>query len=455
MVAALAAMTIVLYAQTVSAASSTVPTPPAIPTTNVVRVGLVGHGGAKRLTVTASAGPLAIASDGVPCQTAPATSVVVEATGQSISVKLASGTVIAQGALVKLGPKDPGALTAVQADKGRTQYYRGAIEISQAKGVLRVSNLVGLEDYLAGVLPAEMPEGYPLESLKAQAIAIRTYALRNLGKHAAVGYDVCDSPNCCQCYSGAVTSKPKCAQAAAETAGMVVTYKDEIAHVFYCADGGGATRDYSEAHPGNAIPYLRGVRDPDGVAHCAWEKSYTLEEFGAKLAQAGMKDVQSVKQVRVARAGSAGHVLTVEAATDTASVTLAGTRLRRILGEDVLKSTLFTIDQSVDGTVTFRGKGYGHGYGLCQAGAKGLAQAPYSYTYGQILAHYFPGTELTSLRGQADVVIASAPSATASPTPHSPPEQTRPAATQPSAARRVPPAGGLTFDVRLKAPDRL
>jgi hypothetical protein len=104
-----------------------------------------------------------------------------------------------------------------------------------------------------------------------------------------------------------------------------------------------------------------------------------------------------LKSVEIAKTGEGKRVLSIKITGASSDVIITAAELRSILGYSVLKSTLFTIDSSQEGTFSFVGKGSGHGIGLCQFGAKGLAQDPYKYSCEKILSHYFPGTHISSL----------------------------------------------------------
>lgn len=136
-------------------------------------------------------------------------------------------------------------------------WYRGAILIKNYSGKLYVINKVELEDYLKGVVPSEMPSSWPIEAHKAQAIAARSYALANLGKRNAYGYDLKDTPED-QAYRGAKAETLKTNKAVNETQGLVLTYDLKIIPAYYSASAGGNT-----INSGNVwntdMPYLNSV----------------------------------------------------------------------------------------------------------------------------------------------------------------------------------------------------
>ncbi|HYM60093.1 MAG TPA: SpoIID/LytB domain-containing protein [Thermoanaerobaculia bacterium] len=144
-----------------------------------------------------------------------------------------------------------------------TKPYRTAARLFiNSRGLLNVINELNLEDYLRGVIPAEMGSKIydELEALKAQALAARTYAVRNLGQYAAEGYDICPGP-ACQAYNGFAGEEALTDQAVRETAGRIITYQGKPIDALYTATCGGETSDVGTMFPGRSEPYLKRVRD--------------------------------------------------------------------------------------------------------------------------------------------------------------------------------------------------
>lgn len=135
------------------------------------------------------------------------------------------------------------------------KWYRGIIMIRNYNKKLTVINDVPLEDYIKGVVPAEMPSSWEYEAHKAQAIAARSYALANLGKRGAYGYDLKDTPED-QAYSGASAETNGTNAAVEDTKGIVLTHNTKVISAFYSASAGGQTNTNSW---GTSLPYLRSV----------------------------------------------------------------------------------------------------------------------------------------------------------------------------------------------------
>lgn len=414
--------------------------------TGPVRVGLTRFSGARQVSVLASSSysvfgtttgeRLAQSSNLVP--------IIFEVRGTEITLKRDKGEPVGVGASATVKPDDSAAVVTVDS-QGNTGQYRGSIEINLTSGAIRIVNVVGLEDYLLGVVPAEMPQSYPMEALKAQAIAARTYALRNRRKHKSDGFDVCDGQHC-QAYGGSLVERATTTRAVTETRGLVLTHNSEIAHVMYSADCGGATENYAAVRSLADCPYLCGVNEPAEVVHRCWEKSFALADLSAALVRGGIKEAEGLTGMCVTESSPSGRALRVEARGSKSAQIVTGERVRAILDLD---STLYTIEKTAPDTVIFRGKGWGHGVGLCQTGAKALAAPPLSYTYDRILAHYFPGAVLASLGGEAVPVAKSEVDAVwIAPAP--PPEPKAPVSNPPPPAREKNDPSNL--NLRLEEP---
>ena len=139
----------------------------------------------------------------------------------------------------------------------KNKWYRGNLMIQNKGGKLTVINNLGIEEYLQGVVPAEMPSGWELEAHKAQAVAARSYAVANLGKRASLGFDLKDTPED-QAYGGASAETSRTNKAVEETKGIVLTYDMKVITAYYSASAGGQSVTASDVWGGN-LPYLRSV----------------------------------------------------------------------------------------------------------------------------------------------------------------------------------------------------
>jgi len=247
-------------------------------------------------------------------------------------------------------------------------------------------NELDLDDYLLGVVPAEMPSGWPLEALKAQAIAARTYAYANLGKHGKDGYDVRDTTDD-QVYSGVKAESANSNTAVSATGGVVMTYEGNPICAYFHSASGGIT-ETAENVWGRPLPYLRAVMDYDQQSPLAsWNRTFSVDQVESALAT-DIGKLLSIDVVSRSQSRRAYHLLLV--GTRGAQITNAET-VRRVLK---LPSTNFNVSV-LDNAYLFSGRGFGHGLGLSQWGAKGLAEQ--GYNAAQILTYYYRNVSLERL----------------------------------------------------------
>jgi len=268
----------------------------------------------------------------------------------------------------------------------RGQAYRGSLHLMATFDGILVINVLTLEDYLRGVVPEEMFANWPNEALKAQAIAARSYALSTLDAHAP--FDICATFECQQ-YGGVDAEHPRSDAAIAATEGIVVTYDGTIARTYYHADSGGYTASSAEVW-GDTATYLAGT--PDAITstpHRRWQHTVNAEQVAASLQRFG-HDIGTLHALRVVATSASGRVSQLEVVASQ-SVPLAGPQLHSLLREWGFKSTKFTMTAALSAV----GDGWGHGVGMSQYGAKALAEN--DYTYRQILAFYYPNTQLQTL----------------------------------------------------------
>ena len=143
----------------------------------------------------------------------------------------------------------------------KEKWYRGCLIVKKIDNDLTIINDIGLEDYLLGVVPSEMPTSWNIEALKAQAIAARSFAISNLGKRNSIGFDLKDTSED-QAYGGASCETERASKAVIETKGHVLVYQGQIINAYYCASAGGRTKLASEAWYKD-LPYIRSVYSYD------------------------------------------------------------------------------------------------------------------------------------------------------------------------------------------------
>lgn len=272
--------------------------------------------------------------------------------------------------------------------------YRGLLELRRTpSGRLTVINEVDLEEYLYGVLKMEVDPAWPAGALQAQAVAARTLALYSLNRFASEGYDVRATTDT-QVYGGVTAEDPRTTAAVDETRGEVMTYQGRPIFAAYHSDSGGYTES-SEFVWGGRYPYLQAVPDPfsTGAPNHEWSVRMDLRAFEERLRRAG-RMVSDITGIDVAEVTPSGRVGTVRITGGHGVLMLKGNDLRTIVGAELLRSTLFIIRLTPDEQpmVVFLGRGFGHGVGLSQWGARGMAAA--GRTYKEILRYYYTGVEI-------------------------------------------------------------
>lgn len=337
--------------------------------------------------------------------------------------------------------------------------YRGYIEAGRyTGGVITAVNVIDVEDYLRSVVPSEMPSSWPIEALKAQTVAARSYTYTRMGIHSDSGYDLCDGIHC-QVYNGYKNETESTNRAVDETAGLVALYQGEVINATFFSSSGGAT-DNSENVWANKLGYLRAVADPYDTTGKIWSRTFTLNEID-ELLRVNNMNIGNAKTVAITEVSPLGRVQKLTITGSLGSKTLEKEDVRNffskasggalesryftigdmpiqtgyssslhIIGKDLnsnlLKNEIYVIDSKGDtskassdlyiegingkekftegayassnttastGTsFTINGRGWGHGVGLSQHGAKGMAES--GFTFEEILKHFYTDIEI-------------------------------------------------------------
>ena len=320
--------------------------------------------------------------------------------------------------------------------------YRGTMEFRRySDSDLTLINTLGIEPYLYGVVPSEIGALSPEEAIKAQAVAARTYTLKNIGRFSKWGFDLADTVES-QVYSGYEGEKVQTNLAIDATRGQKALYNGQLASLFYFSSSGGVTEDNVNVW-GTPLPYLKSVEDPYEAKNSYnyyWQKVLTADDVARYLAAAGINlgaiqsisivDLSTAKRVtRLRVTGTAGSTTFSREACRTIfelpsqMYTLGGTETLSVMGADGtvaamnpgglavvsadgttrIATGIAAVAVGGDGSLSYTGTassglfvltglGWGHGVGMSQEGAKGYARN--GYTYDQILQHYFPGITL-------------------------------------------------------------
>ena len=318
-------------------------------------------------------------------------------------------------------------------DRCEDQEFAGRLEIlHNADGSETAVNIIDLEDYLCSVISSEMSANANMELLKAHAVISRSWAIRAIEanqqssvsgqqsvryeQNGHVGFDVCADDHC-QRYEGLARMNNRAVEAVQATRGEVLTFGDEICDCRFHKCCGGKTEEFETCWEDKHVPYLESVDCP----YCApdylkdktelqqslndydletnnyhdWQVTYSGAELGDIIREKSGIDFGEITDLIPLKRGKSGRIYELE---------VVGTRRRQVIGKELtirrwlskscLYSSWFEVAKTVTGSqVVFqlRGHGWGHGVGLCQIGAATMAIEGFSYR--DILAHYYPGTQ--------------------------------------------------------------
>lgn len=336
------------------------------------------------------------------------------------------------------------------------EYYGGFQFRRVSGGNLTIASVVDPSDYISCVISQEMSESWPLEALKAQAVAARSYCSTNSGRHSANQFDICATTHC-QAYYGCSGAGENTDRAARETAGEYLKYDGKIAEAFYYSSNGGASEN-SENVWSRSVPYLRGVVDPyeadiaGSIPGYNWTRSFTGEQLQAKLSAAGYTRCGTIRSATITKTPTGnvysitfqdvngkswtiskescrivlgmnsmrfsldGTVPDTPAGPDNEPMYVIGsdgsvsrlTGTYYVLGADESVTQAGTAEESTsrpadtaggtvtpaNGVFTFRGSGLGHNVGMSQWGAYAMAKR--GLTYRDILTFYYTGASIES-----------------------------------------------------------
>jgi stage II sporulation protein D len=348
-------------------------------------------------------------ANGVPIAELPAgTPARAVALGDRVAIRL-GGVMLGPSLTVELIPRDSGVVRVADRD------YRGRVTLVATTTGLQVVNRVPIEEYLAGVVNAEMGRRAPSEAaaLEAQAIVSRTFALRVAGRWRTQGFDLVATV-ADQAYAGVQSETPAGRQAVQATRGLILTYAGQPVEAFFHSTCGGRTASGGETFVNGALPYLQSVGDqaPGGESWCAispryqWREEWNADQLHQTLratlpsaAGVPVERISDVRDVVVTDRSSSGRVVSIRIDLGRSAIPVSGQVIRQVLRPDglaLLRSNTFEVQSTRNGErlarLVLEGRGNGHGVGMCQWGAVGRARA--GYTAEQIVAAYFPGTTL-------------------------------------------------------------
>ncbi|RMG60299.1 MAG: SpoIID/LytB domain-containing protein [Deltaproteobacteria bacterium] len=312
---------------------------------------------------------------------------VLDAGGRPVSPPGNPVTVNARGdVLVVEGKVEP--LVRIEGDSPVTidgDSYSPPLYLVAVGGRVGIVNLVPLERYVSLVLVHEAPGRFKIEALKAIAVAARSYALSMKERRRGEPYDL-SGDTFHQLFRGERKVESSIAEAVNETRGEVLTFRGRPALAVYHSTCGGRTES-ARALWGRDIPYLRSVE----CGFCTispryrWTFEVEREEFLRRLRGEGVRG-RTLLDVEITGRSGSGRARSVEVRTEKGTWDIPARRIRRRLGLEKIRSLLFRVTVN-NGSVRFDGKGFGHGVGLCQYGAEGMAEEGAGYR--EILRYYY------------------------------------------------------------------
>lgn len=299
--------------------------------------------------------------------------------------------------------------------KVNNRMYRGLMKALPYGQNVHLINIVYMEDYLRGVVPPEIGNrtDEELEAVKAQAVAARTYSMAHLKQYGEEPYDM-KSSIIDQVYGGMEVENRLVNKAVDQTAGIVVKYQDGFIDAYYHSTCGGMTDDIAEVWDKKELPYLKPVTDSSVCAwskYYKWEEVYTEEQLRSRIelylsTERGRPlKIEPITSMTIDTRTAGGRVSKLSVHTKNDIYRFYKDRIRWVLlrssnADLILPSDLFNIEQKYNTNgdlvkVVLKGNGYGHGVGMCQCGAIGLARKGKSFDV--ILKHYYSGIDVKKL----------------------------------------------------------
>lgn len=267
--------------------------------------------------------------------------------------------------------------------------YRGMVELHNNLGNLYVINIVKMNEYLYGVVPSEIPSSWEIEAVKAQAVAARTYTYHHLMNKKKSLYDL-DATTNFQVYRGLAVETENSNKAVEETAGDIIVYNNKPILAFFHSTCGGWTMNDSNIWNGDDKPYLEPVRCGycEGSPNYKWEAEINLYEIRHHL-NIKYKGTGRILGISFKRRGTRVDSIIIQ--HKNGLLNLSGNEFRLLFPEKKIKSMYFSSEKTPRGLI-LHGYGWGHGVGMCQWGAKGMAEK--GAAYKEILEYYYRGTRI-------------------------------------------------------------
>ena len=353
---------------------------------------------------------------------------------------------------IRIASRTAEGIIEIVSPKVRYRHYRESLEVLGGSRITVVNEL-SVEHYVCGAAPTEIPASFHPEAQKALVVAARTYAVRSLDRHKAEGFNICDTIHC-QGFAGVDREAEWVRRIVEATRGEIITYRGEPIFACYSADCGGMTQNSEDSGMIKA-PYLRSVSDsisgepslvvntrpatqtlepsdqsdlPDASdieqpgacpatamtefekpadgdycracpAH-TWTRTYSAADLERVFNRSSSTKVGKLISMEFAEYDCSGRVTTIIIKGEDGEKRITGSRFRDLFGLSTIMSTRMALTVTSEGNYVIEGRGYGHGVGLCQWGANGLAKSDPKWTYIEILRHYYTDIEIKVLGEQ-------------------------------------------------------
>ncbi len=274
--------------------------------------------------------------------------------------------------------------------------YRGLMELHNILGRIYVINVVTMDEYLCGVVPKEVSPSWDDEAIKAQAVAARTYAYYHLMQKKDAIYDL-DATTNFQVYGGFSAENERTSRAVSMTSGEIAAFNNKPIQAFFHSTCGGATTDDRFVWEGDDKEYIAGVKCEycKNSPHYSWDETITLYEMRMYL-EKKYKGVGAITGLSFKK--NEGRITSVTVTHKNGRLTVTGNEFRLLFPDKKIKSTWFEAVKTREG-LALHGHGWGHGVGLCQWGAEGMAQKGSGYR--DILKYYYRGIQIINIGGRA------------------------------------------------------
>ncbi|MFW6001186.1 MAG: SpoIID/LytB domain-containing protein [Halanaerobium sp.] len=296
--------------------------------------------------------------------------------------------------------------------------YRGSMIIRAEEDNFSLINRINLTEYLISVVPSEIYSSWPEESLKAQAVAARSYTLSNLGRHSSQGYDLCSTVHCAA-YNGVQNENQRTTNAVLATHGEAAFYEDKVIEAVFSSNSGGKTERSDQIWSAD-LPYLRGANQmkddnyqfPLNPAELKeWVRtsppSYS-QDFGSSNYRWHVKipaeiiesnsGISQLKSIEIVERADGGTITSLKIKGEDQEKTYSSSGIRRLFGG--IRSSRIYIESFRDKAKNIKevyiyGAGWGHNLGLDQSAAAGMAES--GWEYQQIIKHFYPGIEIKKI----------------------------------------------------------